>query len=96
MTEPEQLEIAAVIVPLIQRISNIEAKAKVNEMLIQILLQDINDLNKLIPNLEKVACNVSEIFNPELSELIRKEFQQRLDVLRAALQKKQTLKNQQE
>lgn len=96
MTEPEQLEIAAVIVPLIQRISNLEAKAKVNEMLIQILLQDINDLNKLIPNLEKVACNVSEIFNPELSELIRKEFQQRLDVLRAALQKKQTLKNQQE
>ena len=90
----EQLEIAAV--KLIQRISNLEAKAKVNEMLIQILLQDITDLNKLIPNLEKVACNVSEIFNPELSELIRKEFQQRLDVLRAALQKKQTLKNQQE
>ncbi len=90
----EQLE--AVIAMLIQRISKLEAKARVNEMLIQILLQDITDLNKLIPNLEKVACNVSEIFNPELSELICKEFQQRLDVLRAALQNKQMLKDQQE
>jgi hypothetical protein len=87
----EQLE--AVTAKFIQRISKLEAKAQVNEILIQVLLQN-TDLIKTIPNLEKIMEGYCHLIKDMPNyENIHKEFQGRFNGLKDTLHNKQKLKD---
>jgi hypothetical protein len=87
----EQLE--AITAEFIQRISKLEAKAQLNEIFIQVLLQD-TDLAKTIPNLEIIMEGYCHLIKDMPNyENIHNEFQGRFSGLKDTLHNKQKLKN---